>query len=109
MLAVIRIFQTAALAALLQGCFTAANLGLLGPTDLSGLEPGMTAAEVNEILGDPDKSETVSGGRIERFTYDRGYKNPRSEEINPVFYYGVAIPVSDFLILLLWERWGFAG
>ncbi len=49
MLAVIRIFQIAALlAARLQGCATAAEVGLLSPTDSSGLKPGMTVVEVHE-------------------------------------------------------------
>ena len=96
----IRFFQIAALlAALLQGCATAANLGLFSATDLSGLKPGMTAAEVHEIVGDPDETKVTSDGMTERFTYDRGYENPKAKEFNPVFYNVSTIVIYGFFDL----------
>lgn len=69
----------------LAGCATAGQLGLLGPTDLSVLEPGMSIAEVHEIaaFGKPDERKEIGAGVMERFTYDRGYKNQTVKE-NPI-------------------------
>ena len=56
----------------LGGCATAAVVGAFTATDLSGLRPGMSAAETHQILGNPERIELISGGKVERFTYDRG-------------------------------------
>lgn len=56
----------------LGGCATAAVVGAFTATDLSGLRPGMSGAETHKILGKPERTELISSGKVERFTYDRG-------------------------------------
>ena len=95
-----------ALAVLLQGCATAANLGLFSATDLSGLKPGMTAVEVHEILGDSDETKVTSDGMTERFTYDRGYENPKAKEFDPVFYSVSTLAIFGLLDLMTFGMTG---
>ena len=66
----------------LGGCLTAAVVGAFDTTDLSGLRPGMSAAQTHKILGQPEKTEMISGGKVERFTYDRGINFSKFEKRN---------------------------
>ena len=81
--------------ALLGGCASAAVMGLLDSTDLSGLKKGMSASEVHEVLGKPIESKSISRGTTERHGYDRGYVNPLSKE-SPNLYYGL-VPAFVFI------------
>ena len=66
----------------LGGCLTAAVVGAFDATNLSGLRPGMSAAQTHKILGQPEKTEMISGGKVERFTYDRGINFSKLEKQN---------------------------
>ena len=89
---------------LLGGCATAAVMGLLDPTDLSGLKKGMSESEIHEILGKPIESKSISRGTTERHGYDRGYVNPLSKE-SPVLYYGL-VPFFSFLDVVTFGSMG---